>query len=136
MAIASESSNAKPNELWKFPLVEELQQALARTPMQSPTVIVSETTGRPYLEDNFRHVFAEIRDSADLGDLRFMDLRRTAVVWLAEAGCEIAEISAITGHSLNRTLEILETYLPRTGKMARNAITKLEEYKKRSKLEA
>ena len=64
-----------------------------------------------------------------------MDLRRTAVVWLAEAGCEIPEIAAITGHSLNRTSAILEVYLPRNTKMAQNAIAKLSKYRKRTELE-
>jgi hypothetical protein len=45
---------------------------------------------------------------------------------LAEAGCTDPEIAAITGHSLERTRQILETYLPRTPEMARNAMAKWE----------
>ena len=65
-----------------------------------------------------------------------MDLRRTAAVWLAEAGCSVPEIAAITGHEIDRTARILETYCPRTSTMAVNAIAKLEQYKRRTELEA
>ena len=34
----------------------------------------------------------------NIEDLWFMDLRRTAVVRLAEAGCSVPEIAAINGH--------------------------------------
>ncbi len=126
-----ELRQGKTGALVSVPAVEELRQALDRAPRKSPQIIVSETTGRPYREDNFRHVFADIRAAAGLDGLQFMDLRRTAVVWLAEAGCEIYEISAITGHSLKHTVAILEVYLPRNAAMARNAIAKLSEYRNR-----
>jgi len=116
-------------------VIEELGAALAAVPRKSPSMLISETTGRPYLEDNFRHVFADIRAAAGLPDLWFMDLRRTAVVWLAEADCQVYEIAAITGHSLKHTVAILEVYLPRNATMARNAIAKLSEHRKRTKLE-
>jgi integrase len=87
-------------------------------------------TGRPYGEDVFRHLFREVATSAGLpGDLQFRDLRRTAAVRLAEAGCSVPEIAAITGHELTRTVQILETYCPRNTAMARNAIARLEEYR-------
>lgn len=126
----------KTNAFVCVPVSEELRVALDKAPRTSPTILVSETTGRPYQAYNFGHVFREIARKAGIGDhLRFMDLRRTAVVWLAEAGCEIYEIAAITGHSLSRTVDIMEVYLPRNRVMARNAIAKLNEYRKKTKLE-
>ncbi len=62
----------------------------------------------------------------EAADLWFLDLRRTMVVWLAEAGSTEAEVAAITGHLIDRVRTILETYLPRTGTMAASAISKLE----------
>ena len=125
----------KTAQLIRVPVVSEVRFALGETPRISPNILVSEVTARPYLEDNFRHLFREIANNAGLQDLRFMDLRRTAVVSLAEAGCSVPEIAAITGHELDRTVRILETYLPRTATMASNAIAKLEEHRKRTKLE-
>lgn len=56
------------------------------------------------------------------GAMQVRDLRRSAVVALGEAGCTPQEVAAITGHSIDRTLHILETYMPRTQKMAKAAI--------------
>lgn len=112
-----------------------MREALAGASRTSPTIVVSEATERPYREDNFRHVFREIAQAAGIEGLWFMDLRRTAVVRMAEAGCSTPEIAAVTGHELERTARILEVYLPRTPEMARNAVVKLERARKRTKLE-
>jgi integrase len=127
----------KTGKLISVPAVERLKRALDSAPRKAATIVVSETTGRPYTEDNFTHLFREIADAAGLpSDLQFRDLRRSAVVRLAEAGCSVPEIAAITGHSLRTATQILETYLPRNTTMARNAIARLEEYRARTKLEA
>ena len=121
---------AKTGAVIEVPITTELAAELDGTPRQSPTIVVSETTGRPYGEHNFRHVFSEIRAEAGLpDDLLFMDLRRTAVVRLGEAGCEVHQIAAVTGHSLKTATSILEIYLPRTAVMARQAVAKLEKYR-------
>lgn len=117
------------------PATAALKRYLDLTPRSSILMVTSETTGRPYREDNFRHVFAVVRNSVGLSDFQFRDLRRTAAVGLAEAGCTAPEIAAITGHTIETTQRILETYVPRTTPMARNAIAKLERNKQRPKLE-
>ncbi len=120
----------------EVPAGEELREELAHAKRKGPVIVVNENTGQPWTPHTFGQRFGEVRDQAGLSHLQFRDLRRTAVVWLAEAGCTIPEIAAITGHSIDRTAAIIEVYLPRNSTMARNAITKLDEYKKRSKLEA
>jgi len=65
------------------------------------------------------------RDNTD--NLRFNDLRGTAVTRLALVGAEVAEIATITGHSLGETQSILDThYLNRDRALAKKAIDKLE----------
>jgi integrase len=59
-------------------------------------------------------------------DLHFHDIRGTTVTMLFEAGCTVAEVASITGHSLRRAQEILDKYLSRTSGMATNAIAKFE----------
>jgi integrase len=126
----------KTGKLIAAPAIDSLRRALDAAPRTAVTIVVSERTGRSYTEDNFTHLFREIADAAGLPpDLQFRDLRRTAVVRLAEAGCSVPEIAAITGHSLRTAAQILEVYLPRNATMARNAITRLEEYRARTKLE-
>lgn len=90
-------------------------------------ILHEERTKKAYGKDMLCRRAREVFEAAGLGsDIQFRDLRRTAVVRLAEAGCEIPEICAITGHSLKEATEILETYLPRSRKMAENAADKIQ----------
>lgn len=59
--------------------------------------------------------------SATSAALDFMHLRHTAVARLAEAGCELAEIAAITGHTLTSCAQIIDRYLVRTERLAERA---------------
>jgi integrase len=90
------------------------------------TVILTRPDGRPWKVDHFRHVFAETRENAGIKELQFRDLRRTAVVRLAEAGCTLFEVSAVTGHSVATCQNIIEDYFVATGPTAAAAIVKLE----------
>ena len=121
---------SKTGQLIEVPTVPELRARLEETKRTATTILVSENTGQPYKSFNFQHVFREVRTEAakvcpELEDLWFMDLRRTAVVWLAEAGCTEAQIAAVTGHQIESTRRILETYLPRSSPMAAAAIENL-----------
>lgn len=60
--------------------------------------------------------------AAELERLQYRDFRRTAVVHQGELGIADQLIAAITGHSLDDTKRILETYMPRTTGMAARAI--------------
>lgn len=93
------------------------------------TIIVSETTGQAYTSDNFRAVFARVRARAaetlpEVADLWFMHLRHTAVTRLFEAGCSLAMVAAVTGHSIKTCETIIDRYLIRTGELARAAFAK------------
>ncbi len=125
----------KTGVLLAVPAAKELRLALDGMSRQSPTILICETTNRTWKPDFFRHEFRRIADIAGLSNLQFLDLRRTSVVRLAEAGCTVPEIAAITGHQLDRTARILETYLPRNAPMARAAIRKLDTHRKRTKLD-
>lgn len=92
--------------------------------------MVNEFTGQPYKKDNFAHLFSDIAKGAEVTDKQFRDLRRTAAVRLAEAGCTTEEVVAVTGHKIESGSNILETYLPRNAAMAANAIDKLESHKR------
>lgn len=130
-------------------LAEEIARTDARLTAEGRpaalNLIVSEATGLPYKADNFRHVFADIRDTvkhlvfevdyllpgrdmADpaafkvaMADLTFTVLRHTAVTRLGELGLEPQQIASISGHSFARVLHIMERYMVRTATMARGA---------------
>jgi hypothetical protein len=60
-----------------------------------------------------------------LAGKRDQDLRDIAVTWLARAGCTMAEICAITGHSARSVQTIIEHYLGAGRELADQAIDKL-----------
>lgn len=60
--------------------------------------------------------------ATEIATLQFRDFRRTAVVFLGELGMADHLIAAITGHDLDDTKRILDTYMPRTSGMATKAI--------------
>ncbi|CAK0756244.1 Phage integrase family protein [Azospirillaceae bacterium] len=97
---------------------------------KAATVLWHEQTGKPWVAYTFRHLFAEIRtvaavDCPSLVDVWFMDTRDTAVTQLAQAGCTIPEICAITGHEEGSAYQVLKHYLALNGEMADSAIRKL-----------
>ncbi|KKL56671.1 hypothetical protein LCGC14_2243100 [marine sediment metagenome] len=109
------------------PLLVVLEAERKRT---TGMAMVAKPNGQCLGEGTLRSAFAATRDRAGLQHLQARDLRRTAMVRLAEAGCTVPEIASISGHSIDRTERILEVYLPRTRAMASAAIAKLDEWRK------
>lgn len=109
-----------------IPEHRELTAELAK-PGNSLHYLIARSDGTPISYGTLDKLCRAIRRAAGLGHLQQRDLRRTAVVRLAEAGCTVPEIAAITGHTIEETTKILETYLPRTLPMARAAILKWEQ---------
>ena len=102
---------------------------------QNSVYLVPTRTGTPYSDTSFAKKLRVLREAAGIRDeLQFKDFRRTAVVNLARADCTVPQIAAITGHSIAHCQAIVDTYLPRDGKVADSGIEKLEEYR-RKKLE-
>lgn len=99
--------------------------------------LVRDPNGERYLSDRFRKDFRIVRTAAikaagddqelaGLASRQFLDLRDTAVTRLALASCTIAEIRAITGHSLETIHQVLKHYLALDDRMADNAIARLK----------
>ena len=124
---------SKTDKWVEIPVAPALKALVEATPRVSTQILVSEATEKPYSEDHFRHTFARIMAKAGLKDLRFQDLRRTAVVRLAEMGATTARITAITGHSDAEGNRIIETYMPRTRRMAEDAVKLMVRYYERKR---
>lgn len=90
-------------------------------------------SGKPMTHDTFRNRFEMIRAQAvktrpEMHDVVFMTLRHTAVTRLAESGCEVPLIAAVTGHSLKTCLSIIDRYMIRTVRMTREAFGKRQAF--------
>lgn len=124
-------------------LVARFEEAFARQAaagQAATTAIVKESNGQPYTYWQYRDRFDEVRaalaeehpsfpadegliDRGDIvtAELTFMHLRHTAVTRLAEAGVEVIGIAAITGHSPQHCVNIIDRYLVRTRALAAGA---------------
>ena len=111
---------------------EVLKRELEAMPRRGALILLSKT-GRPYHQRVFNRDWKRACEAAGVGDLQFRDLRRTAMIRLAEAGATAIEIAAISGHTIDVTQRILETYIPRNEQMGRGAIVKLESFEKRGR---
>jgi integrase len=89
-------------------------------------VMLTTKTGLAFKKRYFADQWEETCKAAGIVGLHFHDIRGTTVTMLAEAGCTLPEIVAITGHSLRRAQDILDKYLARTSKLAESAIAKFE----------
>jgi hypothetical protein len=132
---------------------------------RAKAIIVNESTGRAWQQDDYRHWFSEVRRTAYEGVIDYMatakaqaqgknepvykieptpslmiaegnfkrdqDLRDTAVTWLANAGCSLLEICAITGHSPASAQTIMKHYLSLGRELADAGIAKLEAWMQR-----
>jgi len=123
----------KTGKLVRIPATADLKKILQRLPpgATDDPILRCEQTGKAWNGSSFGHRFRDIADDGELITLWFMDLRRTAVVRLARAGCTVPEIAAITGHDIDDCARILDDhYLPTDAGVAANAIAKLDAHRK------
>jgi integrase len=139
-------TQSKTGTTLEIPVTAELKQALDEAKGASGKVVqlhqtdreicINEVTGERWLADSFIAQFRKICDAAGIPkNLQFRDLRRTATVQLAEAGCEIPEIAAFGGWSIASVHQMLKIYCPLNLTMAQSGLIKLEQYRAAGKLE-
>ncbi len=109
-----------------IPAGAPLKAMLDALPRRSPVVMLS-SFKRPWTEDTFRVAWGRTATLAKIDDRTFHDLRGTAVLHLALAGCTVPEIATITGHNLSDVKSILDaSYFHRDVALAESGIAKLE----------
>jgi integrase len=124
----------KTGVLLDVPLHPVLAEHLCGLARSSTSLTIVTFRGRPVKYPRFNERFRRIAERAGISDAQARDLRRTAMLRMAEAGATVPQIASVSGHSIEATQRILETYLPRNRGLAEIAITRLAEYKKGSKV--
>jgi integrase len=107
-----------------------LKVALDRTKRKGP-LILTNSDGRPWTPDSFRHAWGDACDKAEIEGVTFHDLRGTAVTRFFLAGATVPEIAAMTGHSLRAAQDILDkNYFHRDAALAESAVIKADAWAK------
>ena len=100
----------------------ELREVLDKLPRVS-THVLTNPQGRPWRSSkSFQNAWSRTIAAAGLEDLQNRDLKRTAMVRMAELGGTSIQIAAISGNAIEDTERILETYIPRTAEMAKEMV--------------
>jgi len=92
-------------------------------------LVIDELTGGPFKgRAEWGRSFDKVRDYAtgelEGRHLQLRQMRHSVAVDMARNECAIAEIAAVTGHTVTRTTGILDVYLPHDSVVARNAMAK------------
>jgi integrase len=111
----------KTGELVDVPCHRDLAALLRQTPRRG-LLLVPSPRGLPWQYRNFSRSWDRLCQEAGIEGVQRRDLRRTAMVRMAEAGATTAQISAVSGHTIDQTARILDTYIPRRGEVAAGAI--------------
>jgi len=91
------------SQIW-VPLHPALRAEIALRLHPKSELIAPSPTGMVWDKNNFARRFRAVREAAGLPEgLQFRDLRRTAMVRLAEAGASLAQIAAVSGHPVGAT---------------------------------
>ena len=85
-------------------------------------LLVPSPRGLHWQYRNFSRAWDAACDKAGIEGVQRRDLRRTAMVRMAVAGATTAQIAAVSGHTIDQTARILDTYIPRRGEVAAQAI--------------
>jgi integrase len=111
-----------------IPVGAPLKAALDAEPRRAVTIMTTQA-GLTWTPDGFRASWGKAARKAGINGLTFHDLRGTAVLRLALAGCTVPEIATITGHSIRDVQSILDSnYFHRDVALAESGIRKLEQW--------
>lgn len=110
-----------------IPAAACVREALSKCARSSSTILTN-SRGQSWTAAGFNTSWRKACIAAGIEGLTFHDLRGTAVTRMALAGCSIAEIGAVTGHSPKDIDAILHVhYLGGQRDLARQAIAKWEQ---------
>ena len=106
-----------------IPVHPELRRIIDATPSKHLTFLVTEF-GAPFTASGFGNWFRDRCNEAELKHCSFHGLRKAAATRLIDAGCDVVEAAAITGHA---SLKELQRYIETRDrkKAARRAMGKL-----------
>jgi integrase len=141
--VQEKNRNGRIPKVVVIPVQREFKEFLDRIEMEAGVAglsqgerharhILQTAWGKPWANPaSFSESFGRAVRDMHIEDRTFHDLRGTAVTRLFIAGCDVAEIATITGHSLKTVNEILDRhYFHRDIKLAERAMDKRLAYER------
>lgn len=116
----------KTAEPLAIPVAPALKAHLDSLTKQGPLIVVREN-GHPWTEKGFETMFRRAVAKLGYGRLLFHGLRHTAATRMAEAGCSVFQIAAVTGH---KDLNTVRRYTKRAEqkKLAQAALAQVYDF--------
>jgi integrase len=114
----------------EFPIHQILRAELERQdvkPGQDGFVVQTQSKER-FDERNFSRKLRTWLRASGIVHLNLQAMRRSGMVWLAEAGVSTPRIAALSGHSIAVTQKILDEYIVKTRKLAAGAVDAFEDF--------
>jgi integrase len=93
----------------QIPILPELQAIIADAPKDNMTFLITQF-GKPFTAAGFGNWFRDQCNAADLPHCSAHGLRKAASRRLAEYGCTVHEVAAITGHASLREVQRYTTW--------------------------
>ncbi len=118
----------KTGTVVEFPVHTLLQAELERQNIKpgQKRPLVQTQSGKVFDEKNFGRKFRIWLAASNVQSLNFHALRRSGMVWLAEASVPATVIAGLSGHGIEVTQAILNTYIVKTRELAAAAVDALE----------
>jgi integrase len=111
------------------PMFAETEAIIKATPVTGTDTYLVTEFGKPFTAKGFGNKMREWCDQAGLPDVASHGLRKLCLIRLAEAGCSVMQIAAISGHS---NLKEIQLYVEEADRrcMAREAVATLAKAQK------
>jgi integrase len=106
------------------PLLNETSGIIKATPVTGADTYLVTSFGKPFTANGFGNKMREWCDEAGLPECTSHGLRKLCLIRLAEAGCTVNQIAAISGHKDLREIQLYVEAADRK-RLARDGIARL-----------
>ena len=127
-------TQSKRNADVHLPISDELMHMLKQQDKSfgfqsfvAPQINPSDGSYKPYRKGNISTYINSIKQAADLpAELTAMDMRRTAITEMVEAGVDVTQIKQVSGH---KNIRSLDPYIKHTFSGASSALAQRQAHK-------
>jgi integrase len=115
-----------------LPCTEKLKARYKAYPPHGIAMFINECTGKQWTVSNVSHVARKILDEIGMEGYILKELRNSQTTYLLELGCEIPEMAAMTGHSLQTAQKMFDQHYAETRSkiLAEKVVKRIDDFRK------